>query len=65
VDHFRVARTGFRADRTGAFENDDFAPGQRERARNRQADDAGPDDDAVNAFHGVAPTRRNEWMMRV
>ena len=37
------------------LEDDRLAAGQRERARGRQADDAGADHDGIDAVHGGAP----------
>ena len=48
VDHLAVARGGDGADALGRFEHDHLATGLREPPRDRKADHAGPDDDAVD-----------------
>ncbi len=35
----------------GGFQDDDLAPGHGQRARHRQADDAGADHDAIDFLH--------------
>ena len=39
------------------LEDDRLAAAQRERARDRQADDPGADDDGIDAVHARAPAR--------
>ncbi len=58
VDHLGIARAGVRADGVFALENDDLAPGEREGARDREADRPGADHDRVKLFHGPASFRR-------
>src|SRR5690606_12127669 len=54
VDDFAVARAGGGADGGFGFQRQGFQPGQGAGARHGQADDAGADDDAVDAIrHGV------------
>src|SRR3990172_2361090 len=55
MDHFRVARTGMGADRILGLQDHDFAPGERERARDREADHARSDHHALDAIHGRYP----------
>ena len=37
------------------FEHDHLAAGQRQRAGDREPDDAGADDDAIDRLHGHVP----------
>jgi len=52
VDHFAVARTDTGPDRRLALDHDDFTSGDRQRPRNRETDDAGADDDAIDSLRG-------------
>src|SRR5215475_2415404 len=51
VNDLAVARRRLESDRVGLFENDDFMPGQREGARDRQSDDPGANDDRFDLVH--------------
>ena len=39
---------------SAASSDDDLAAGQRQRPRHREADDAGPDHEAIDIAHGAA-----------
>ena len=65
VDHLAVARAGLGADRVGALEDDDLAPGRGQPLRDREPDDAGPDDDAVDAVQRQSPADRASRSARV
>ena len=58
VDDFAVARAGAVADAGCRLEHDRLAAAQRQLARDREADRAGPDDDGIDAVHRSAPARR-------
>ena len=58
VDHLAVARGGLGADAFGGFQDDHLAPGQRQRARHRQADDAGAHHDAIDPLQTSSPCWR-------
>src|SRR6185436_6038425 len=60
VDDFAVARAGAVADAGGCLEHDRLAAAQRELARDRQADRAGPDDDGIDAVHRWPSTRSRD-----
>nr|ART90431.1 hypothetical protein [uncultured bacterium] len=54
MDHLAVARRRAGADGIGALQDQQLAGLRREPARNREADDAGADDDGVDALgHGL------------
>jgi hypothetical protein len=55
MDHLGVARAGMRADRVLGFDDHDLAPGERERARHREAHQPRADHDRVNAIHAGIP----------
>ena len=58
VDDLVVARAGLVADPGVAFDDDDLAPGPRQRPGDRKADDAGAGNDALDGFgHGGLPGR--------
>ena len=57
VDDLAVARTGAGTDGRRGFEHDHLAPGQCQRARHAQADDAGTDDHAVDSIHQITRAR--------
>jgi hypothetical protein len=52
MDDFRITRARFGADAVGGFEDENVTPGECQRARRRQTDDARPDDGAINLIHG-------------
>jgi hypothetical protein len=54
VDHLAVARRGLLAGRGARFHHDDGAAGERQRARDCEADDARADDERVDVAHGAA-----------
>ena len=51
VDHLGVARGGLGADPLRGVQHQHLAPGERQRARHRQADDAGADHHAIEFVH--------------
>ena len=51
VDDPGIARADLRADDAVAFEDDHFAPAQRQGARDREPDDAGAYHDALDMIH--------------
>ena len=52
VDHFAVARGRFGADPLRRLQDDHLPPGLRQRARDREPDHTGTDNDAIHFFHG-------------
>src|ERR1700676_529492 len=50
MDHLAVARARLRADRRRRFQYQRLTAAQRQGPRHRQADDARPDDDALDRF---------------
>src|SRR6266850_7296160 len=58
VDDFGIARAGMRAYGVLAFEDHHLATGEGERARDREADHPGADDDRVKLFHAAALAAR-------
>src|SRR5882757_7138475 len=52
MDHLAVARGGHGADALGLFQDDHFAPGERQSAGDRKTDHTGPDNDAIDLVHG-------------
>src|SRR5262249_49547130 len=65
VDDFRVSAAGFRADLAVSFEHDHIAARARELPRARESDDAGADDDHVDALsHAETPSRGRRAIAR-
>ena len=58
VDHLAVARATSRCRCLRRLEDDHLAAGQRQRARHRQADDAGAHHDAIDPLHTPSPCWR-------
>ena len=51
MNDLAVARGGFSADRLRRFQDDDFTPRYGQRARHREAHDAGTHHDAIDLLH--------------
>src|SRR5205085_1485845 len=64
MDYLGVPRAGVRADRVLGIEDDDLSSGERQLARDREADHARADDDRVNAIHGAAAARSRRRLRR-